>query len=89
MRTILFVLLIISSAPSSIAQTAIRSEFVTLKTADGITLHGALWTPASGKPRVGIVIAAGADSEFYSDWHVWLGEHLQHAKQKSRIRTAA
>lgn len=72
----LLVLLFIPSAASSFAQTAIKSEFVKLKTDDGITLHGALWTPASGKARVGIVIAAGADSEFYSDWLVWLGEQF-------------
>ena len=71
-------MLVFISSPyaSSLAQTDITSEFVKLKTADGITLHGALWTPASGKARVGIVIAAGADSEFYSDWLVWLGEHF-------------
>ena len=73
---ILVALLFISSSPRPLAQTAIRSEFVKVKTADGITLHGALWTPASGKTRIGIVIAAGADSEFYSDWLVWLGEHF-------------
>lgn len=61
---------------SSLAQSKITSEFVKLKTADGIGLHGALWMPASGKARVGVVIAAGADSEFYSDWLVWLGEHF-------------
>ena len=72
----LLVLLFISSAASSFAQPAIKSEFVKLKTDDGITLHGALWTPASGTARVGIVIAAGADSEFYSDWLVWLGEQF-------------
>lgn len=73
---VLALLLCISSAPSSFAQAPVKSEFVKLKTADGITLHGALWTPASGKARVGIVIAAGADSEFYSEWLVWLGEHF-------------
>ncbi|HET7696558.1 MAG TPA: alpha/beta fold hydrolase [Vicinamibacterales bacterium] len=68
--------LLISLMASLAAQTGIKSEFVTLKTGDGVTLHGALWTPARGKSRVGIVIAAGADSEFYSDWLVWLGEHF-------------
>lgn len=67
----------ISSAyASSFAQTNIKSEFVKLKTDDGISLHGALWTPASGKARVGIIIAPGAESEFYSDWLVWLGENF-------------
>ena len=73
---VLSLLLFISSGASSLTQTAIKSEFVKVKTDDGITLHGALWTPASDKARVGIVIAAGADSEFYSDWLVWLGEHF-------------
>ena len=74
---ILLVLAFIPSAyASSFAQTDIRSEFVRLKTGDGITLHGALWTPASGKARLGIVIAPGADSEFYNDLPVWLGENF-------------
>jgi pimeloyl-ACP methyl ester carboxylesterase len=74
---ILLVLVFICSAyASSFAQTNIKSEFVRLKTNDGITLHGALWTPAGGKARVGIVIAPGGGSEFYSDWLVWLGEHF-------------
>jgi pimeloyl-ACP methyl ester carboxylesterase len=74
---ILLGLVCISSASaSSFAQTDTRSEFVRLKTGDGITLHGALWTPAGGKARVGIIIAPGADSEFYSDWPVWLGENF-------------
>ena len=74
---ILFGLVSISSAwASSFAQTNIKSEFVKLKTDDGITLPGALWTPASGKARVGIIIAPGGGSEFYSDWLVWLGENF-------------
>ena len=74
---ILLVLVFISSAyASSFAQTNIKSEFVKLKTGDGITLHGALWTPASGRARIGIVIAPGGGSEFYNDLLVWLGEHF-------------
>ena len=73
----LFLLVLVSAAwASSSAQTNITSEFVKLKTDDGITLHGALWTPASGKARVGIIIAPGGSSEFYSDWLVWLGENF-------------
>ena len=41
---ILLVLVFISSAYASFAQTNIKSEFVKLKTDDGITLHGLLWT---------------------------------------------
>jgi pimeloyl-ACP methyl ester carboxylesterase len=74
---ILFWLVFVSSASaSSFAQTSVKSEFVRLKTGDGITLHGALWTPASGKARIGIIIAPGGGSEFYSDWLVWLGENF-------------
>lgn len=74
---ILFGLVVISSAcASSFAQTNLKSELVKLKTDDGITLHGALWTPASGKARVGIIIAPGGGSEFYNDWLVWLGENF-------------
>lgn len=74
---ILLVLVFISSAyASSFAQSAVKSEFVKLKTDDGITLYGMLWTPSGGKARGGIVIAPGADSEFYDDLLVWLGEHF-------------
>ena len=72
---ILLALGFISSAQaSSFAQAQIKSELVTVKTNDGITLHGALWKPVSGKARLGIVIAPGAGSEFYDDLLVWLGE---------------
>jgi pimeloyl-ACP methyl ester carboxylesterase len=74
---VLLVLVFISSAyASSFAQTTIKSEFVKLKTGDGITLHGMLWTPASRKAGIGIVIAPGGGSEFYNDLLVWLGEHF-------------
>jgi len=63
----LLVLVFIPSAyASSFAQTNIKSEFVKLKTDDGITLHGVLWTPASGRASIGIVIAPG--SERASRW---------------------
>jgi pimeloyl-ACP methyl ester carboxylesterase len=74
---ILIVLVFISSAyANSFAQSIVKSEFVKLKTDDGITLHGVLWTPASGKARIGILIAPGGGSEFYNDLLVWLGEHF-------------
>jgi pimeloyl-ACP methyl ester carboxylesterase len=74
---ILLALASISSAyVTSFAQTNIKSELVTVKTNDGITLQGALWRPPSGKARVGIVIAPGAGSEFYDDLLVWLGENF-------------
>jgi len=74
---ILLPLVFVSSAyVSSFAQTNIKSELVALKTNDGITLHGALWRPISGKARVGIVIAPGAGSEFYDELLAWLGENF-------------
>src|SRR5687767_1077490 len=74
---ILLVLVFISSAnASSFGQSIVNSEFVKLKGDDGITLHGVLWSPASGKARIGIVIAPGGGSEFYNDLLVWLGEHF-------------
>ena len=77
MKRLLILLVFISSAyASSFAQSIVKSEFIKLKTDDGITLHGALWTPASGKAGIGIVIAPGGGSEFYNDLLVWLGEHF-------------
>jgi pimeloyl-ACP methyl ester carboxylesterase len=74
---ILLVLVFISSAYAScFAQTNIKTEFVKLKTDDGITLHGVLWTPAGSTARIGIVIAPGGGSEFYNDLLVWLCEHF-------------
>jgi pimeloyl-ACP methyl ester carboxylesterase len=73
----LLVLVFVSSAcVRSIAQSDIKSEFVKLKTKDGITLDGELWTPRNGRARTGIVIAPGAGSEFYDDLLVWLGENF-------------
>jgi pimeloyl-ACP methyl ester carboxylesterase len=74
--SLFLVVLCFVSPPNSRAQTSSKSEFVRLKTDDGITLHGALWAPGRGKARVGIVIAPGADAEFYSDWLAWLGERF-------------
>lgn len=57
------------------AQATVREELVKLKTKDGIVLDGALWTPATGTSRVGVVIAPGG-TEFYGEWLVWLGRHF-------------
>src|SRR5688572_14075283 len=78
MKRLLVLLMLVISAhfTISLAQSNAKTELVKLKTDDGITLHGALWTPVNGKVRVGVVIAPGADSEFYSDWPVWLGENF-------------
>jgi pimeloyl-ACP methyl ester carboxylesterase len=72
-----FALAFISSAyVSPLARTDITSEFVTLKTNDGITLHGVLWRPVDRKARLGILLAPGAGSEFYDDLLVWFGENF-------------
>jgi hypothetical protein len=73
-RILLVLACVCSAYASAFAQANIKSEFVQLKTADGISLHGLLWTPASGTARTGIVIAAGAGSEFFDDLLVRLGE---------------
>src|SRR5688572_31642387 len=75
--SILLVLVFVLSPYAGLsAQPSIKSEFVQLKTADGISLHGLLWTPATGRARAGIVLASGAGSEFFDDLLVWLGENL-------------
>src|SRR5688572_16733601 len=78
MKRLLVLLMLVISAhfTISLAQSNAKTELVKLKTDDGITLHGALWTPVNGKVRVGIVIAPGGGSEFYNDLLVWLGEHF-------------
>ncbi len=73
--------LICLSLSSPAGQTTVKSEFVKLRTDDGITLSGALWTPVKGTPRVGVVLAhgSGGGSEFYGGWLTWLGEHFAEA----------
>lgn len=74
---ILFCLVFITSAfTSSFAQPKVRGELVKVKTDDGITLTGAVWTPPRGKARVGVVLAHGGSGYFYNDWLTWLGERL-------------
>jgi len=70
--------MIAPAAMDAIAQSKVKGELVKVKTDDGITLNGALWTPPSGKARVGIILAPCA-SEFYSDWITWLGERFAQA----------
>lgn len=77
LRIILTFLLVLSVVPGAVLGNDIKSELVRVETDDGITLDGALWTPASGKARVGVVLAAGTGSEFYSQG--WLGERYAQA----------
>ena len=74
---ILFAVVFITSAfTSSFAQSKVKGELVKVKTDDGITLAGAVWTPRGGKARVGVVLAHGGSGYFYNDWLTWLGERL-------------
>jgi len=45
---------------------AVKGEMVEVRTEDGVTLHGAIWTPATGTARIGIALATGTGGEFYS-----------------------
>lgn len=65
-----------SPTAPAVARDRLRTEMIRIRTDDGFTLHGAVWAPANGKPKVGVALGAGTGSEFYEDWLVWLGEHL-------------
>lgn len=52
-------------------------ELIQVKTEDGISLNGALWTPASGQARTGIELATGSGGEFSSS--AWRGERFAQA----------
>ena len=52
-------------------------ELVEVQTDDGVTLQGALWSPASGEARVGIALATGTGGEFYGE--SWFGERYARA----------
>ena len=75
-RILLAVVFILSASASSLAQSKVNGELVQVKTDDGITLSGAIWTPPHGKARVGVVLAHGGSGYFYNDWLTWLGEHF-------------
>lgn len=62
-----------SAAPDPVAkptEAPLKAEFVRVKTKDGITLAGALRTPPAGKPKVGIAMTHGGNTEFpiMADW---------------------
>ena len=79
LRVLLGVVFITSSFASLLAQSKVKGELVKIKTDDGITLNGAIWTPPRGTARVGIVLAHGGSGFFYNDWLTWLGERLARA----------
>ena len=70
-------LLFLAAAPGVVQGADVKSELVRVETDDGVTLDGALWSPASGKARVGVVLATGTGGEFYSQG--WFGERYAQA----------
>ena len=42
-------------------QGAVKGELVRVRTDDGIPLHGAIWTPETGRARIGIALATGTE----------------------------
>ncbi len=70
-------LLLLAALPGAALGGEVRSELVRVETDDGITLDGALWFPASGTARVGVVLATGTGGEFYSNH--WFGERYAQA----------
>ena len=79
LRILLGVVFITSAFTSSFAQSKVKGELVKVKTDDGITLTGAVWTPPRGKAHVGVVLAHGGSGYFYNDWLTWLGERFARA----------
>jgi pimeloyl-ACP methyl ester carboxylesterase len=53
-------------------ERGVRRSPVTIDTADGIRLEGALW----GEGRVGFLLCAPTGEEFDCPWLAWLGQHL-------------
>ena len=70
-------LLFLAAAPGVVQRADVKSELVRVETDDGVTLDGALWSPASGKARVGVVLATGTGGEFYSQG--WFGDRYAQA----------
>ncbi len=63
-------------AQSKAAQSKVKLELVSAKTDDGIVLYGLIWTPASGKAKIGVVLSAGTYAEFYDLPFDWMGQKL-------------
>ena len=61
---------------SATAPGKIQTQLLSIKTADGIDLHGAVWSPASGKAKLGFGLAQGTGAEFYETWLAWFGPGL-------------
>ena len=76
-RFIYTLVLVFVTWPGAIRASDLRAELVQIQTEDGITLDGALWSPASGKARVGIALATGTGGEFYGN--SWFGERYARA----------
>ena len=76
-RLVYTLLLVFVTWPGAIRASDVGVELVQVQTEDGITLDGALWSPASGKARVGIALATGTGGEFYGN--SWFGERYARA----------
>ena len=76
-RLVYTLLLVFATLPGAVGASDVRVELVQVQTEDGITLHGALWSPANGRARVGIALATGTGGEFYGN--SWFGERYARA----------
>lgn len=54
----------------------VTSELITLKTDDGISLSGAVWTPSHKTVDTAIALFPGTGAEYYEPLFIWLGEQL-------------
>ncbi len=77
LRFVYTLLLVFVTLPGAIRASDIKVELVQVQTDDGITLNGALWSPASSRARVGILLATGTGGEFYGN--SWFGERYARA----------
>jgi len=77
LKTVSIFLLLVAALPGTVRGGEVKGELVRVETDDGITLDGALWSPASGEARVGVALATGTGGEFYSNW--WFGERYAQA----------
>ena len=77
LRFVCTLLLVFVTLAGAIRASDVKVELVQVQTDDGITLDGALWSPASSRARVGIALATGTGGEFYGN--SWFGERYARA----------
>jgi pimeloyl-ACP methyl ester carboxylesterase len=58
------------------AQGKVQTELVLIKTSDKVDLYGAVWSPTTGKARLGFVLGQGTGAEYYESWLAWFGPKL-------------